>query len=210
MVIAKQKVGSFAFRNMEQQGRITAWHTGDSWGGGTSTCDSPCLERAWSASQRPQPGPLLAITPASVCSQWEPEKSEAAFQSGTRADAWWCCYMAYLHGMAAAWQGCSESLIFLCFPPHLIPLGGECYRTGLSFGNKGILIWTFNALFRCWCWKLLCVDPCMWASTWMHQTKQDCFCTCLQSNLVLKFLILSKRNTWEIGAVVMDKGQTFK
>lgn len=122
MVIAKQKVGSFAFRNMEQQGRITAWHTGDSWGGGTSTCDSPCLERAWSASQRPQPGPLLAITPASVCSQWEPEKSEAAFQSGTRADAWWCCYMAYLHGMAAAWQGCSESLIFLCFPPHLIPL----------------------------------------------------------------------------------------
>lgn len=84
------------------------------------------------------------------------------------------------------------------------------YPSGLSFGNKGILIWTFNALFRCWCWKLLCVDPCMWASTWMHQTKQDCFCTCLQSNLVLKFLILSKRNTWEIGAVVMDKGQTFK
>lgn len=78
-------------------------------------------------------------------SQWKPERSEAASQSGTDVDAWRCCH---LHGMAAAWQWCSESLIFLRFPPHLIPVGGECYRTGLSFGNKGILMKSFKALFN--------------------------------------------------------------
>lgn len=117
------------------------------------------------------------------------------------------CLMVLLYGLPA-WDGCC--LAGMLRITHFPLFSSSPYPSGLSFGNKGILIWTFNALFRCWCWKLLCVDPCMWASTWMHQTKQDCFCTCLQSNLVLKFLILSKRNTWEIGAVVMDKGQTFK
>lgn len=171
MVIAKQKVGSFAFRGSKQQGRITAWHSGERWGGGASDCDSPCSGRARAASRRPRPGPQLAVTQASLGSQQEPAASAAAFQ---RAE-----FMRALGG-AAAWSAptgwpvsCKDAQCRSSLPPFSslpYPRGRETLQElafPLGISTRDVLrslMRNLDAWFRRWCWKLLYVDPCPWDS----------------------------------------------
>lgn len=137
MVIAKQKVGSFAFRGLKQQGRITAWHAGERWGGGASDCDSQGSRRAHSASRRPWPGPQLAVTHASVCSEQEPAASAAAFQRAEliRVPCGVAAWSALL-GWYLSCKDVSAAPLSLCFPPHLILQQGSAAVVGPSLRDK--------------------------------------------------------------------------
>lgn len=167
MVIAKQKVGSFAFGGSKQQGRITAWHSGSAGEGEQATVTAPALG-GHSLPARGLSQVLSWLSQASVCSKQEPVARAAAFQ---RAE-----FIRVLGGVAAwlapvAWPlSCKDaqsssvcSIFLLTLYPGREALQELAFPSGISTGDiLHSLVRNLDLQFRRWCWKLPCVDPCPW------------------------------------------------